>query len=313
MMRWLAISTPLVAFAATAVFAADWSTRRSADAVIITDPRGAEVLRYQLQPIAGSRLAVQSACYFHPVRTPSGATITDVAPSDHLHHRGIFLAWVEMHGKKDADFWGWGEHAPITNRTIVNRSVKLVRGSGGQGRFEVENEWLADTEPMIHEKLQVSMRQELPANILDLTYTLAPRADVKLSQWAFSGFCVRAPKDGTVEAFGPDGPVLLKNPKHTEPGSDWPDAPWYAYTLKLAGGQKIGVAVLNHTGNPRTLWHNHRDIRMLNPCIVAPQAITLKANEPLILRYRVVLFDGELPSSLLATLSGDYARTGENR
>jgi len=22
--------------------------------------------------------------------------MTDVAPSDHLHHRGIFLGWVEM-------------------------------------------------------------------------------------------------------------------------------------------------------------------------------------------------------------------------
>ena len=53
-----------------------------------------------------------------------------------------------------------------------------------------------------------------------------------------------------------------------------------------------GVAVINHPQNPPTLWHNHRDIRMLNPCIVAPAEVKLKANEPLVLRYRVVAHDG---------------------
>ena len=29
------------------------------------------------------------------------------------------------------------------------------------------------------------------ANVLDLTYTLTPTADLTLTRWAFSGFCVR--------------------------------------------------------------------------------------------------------------------------
>src|SRR5213593_4357001 len=99
----------------------EWMVQQNADAVVVRDFQGAEVARYQLRPVQGSKLAVDSACYFHPARTPSGIVVTEVAPPDHLHHRGIFLAWVEMHGKKDADFWGWGEHAPKTNRVIINR------------------------------------------------------------------------------------------------------------------------------------------------------------------------------------------------
>src|SRR5262245_58667772 len=86
-----------------------------------------EAVRYQLLKPADSRLSVESGCYFHPFRTPSGAVITEVAPTDHKHHRGIFLAWFDMHGKKDADFWGWGQFAPVKDRIIVNRSAAEVR------------------------------------------------------------------------------------------------------------------------------------------------------------------------------------------
>jgi hypothetical protein len=100
--------------------------------------------------------------------------------------------------------------------------------------------------------------------------------------------------------------VKLPNPIHTKPDSDWPAAAWYAFTLTLENGVKAGVAVLDHPKNPPTLWHNHPDIRMLNPCIVAPGEVKLNAGRPLRLRYRVVAFDGPLPEALLAELASDF-------
>src|ERR1051325_7711163 len=96
---------------------------KTADAVVIR-VGDKEIARYQLTKPADSKLAVESACYFHPFATPRGVVLTDVAPSDHKHHRGIFFAWLEMHGKKDADFWGWGQYAPMKDRIIVNREFK---------------------------------------------------------------------------------------------------------------------------------------------------------------------------------------------
>ena len=139
-----------------------------------------------------------------------------------------------------------------------------------------------------------------------MTYTLTADADLKLSQWAFSGFCVRTRGDGKVEAFGREGTVSLANPVHTKPESDWPDAPWYDFTIRLDDGTVAGVAVINHPDNPRTLWHNHRQIRMINPCIVAPGAVTLKAKTPLVLKYRVVAHDGEAPRELLGKLAREW-------
>jgi hypothetical protein len=297
----------IVGCATTAISAGKFDVQRSQTAVNVRSPEGREIMRYQLRRPADSQLTVESACYFHPVATPKGVVVTDVAPSDHRHHRGIFLGWVEMHGKSDADFWGWGEHAPIKNRKIVNREISQPESDASGAGFRAINDWLAETNVVLTENLRTTARSEGPANIIDLVYSLTAKEDVTLSQWAFSGFCVRVRKDGTIQAEGPEGPVKLPRPKHTEPASDWPAARWYGYTIALADGNTVGVAVIDHPQNPASLWHNHVDVRMLNPCIVAPKAVTIKANMPMVLRYRVVVHDGQTPRALLNKLAKDWA------
>jgi hypothetical protein len=292
-----------------AVAAGRFEVHRTRAHVNIRTPDGKEILQYQLQPSPDTKLSVESACYFHPVRTPKGVVVTEVAPSDHLHHRGIFLAWVEMHGKHDADFWGWGEHAPKKGRRIVNRQVSQPVFDANAAGFRALNDWLAETNLVLTEELRTTARTEGPANIIDLHYTLTCKDDVKLARWSFSGFCIRVRKDGKVEAHGPDGRITLPNPKHTEPASDWPAASWYGYTIALTDGNIVGAAVIDHPQNPPSLWHNHRDVRMLNPCIVAPNEVTVKAGVPLVLQYRVVVHDGPTPTSLLDKLANDWRQS----
>jgi len=268
------------------------------------------VATYQLEPEKNTKLSVASGCYFHPLMTPGGIAVTEVGPADHPHHRGVFLAWVEMHGKQDADFWGWGEHAPKKNRRIVNRDVtKLLAGS--TGGFAAINEWLAENEVVLDEQLRAKVRVVDGMNVLDLEYTLTSTADLKLARWAFSGFCVRIRIDGKLEAHGPAGLVDLPNPSHVKPETDWPAAAWYAYALRDvtgAGGKTIGLAVVDHPKNPPSLWHNHRAIGMINPCIVAPGEVTLKVGGPLVLRYRVLTFDGDLPRAAVARSADEFRK-----
>jgi hypothetical protein len=274
---------------------------------VIVERGGRPQLRYELKGGAEKKLSVNSACYFHPFATPAGVVVTEVAPDDHPHHRGIFLAFVEMHGEKNADFWGWGEHAPKDGRVIVNRTI--TAGADKNPGFIAANEWTADGSTIIKETLIATLtRPSGGANVLDLHYTLTPTADLTLSRWAFSGFCVRTRKDAKLTAIDPDGEVKLPNPSHLKPESDWPAKPWYAYELQLNDNTTAGVAVLDHPQNPKTLWHNHRDIRMLNPSIVAPAAVKLSAGKPLTLRYRVVAFDGGAQTDELNRLASEFAK-----
>lgn len=275
---------------------------KTADAVVVKDGNR-EALRYQLVKPEGSPLTASSACFFHPLATPKGVTVTDVAPSDHKHHRGVFLAWVEMHGKKDADFWGWGQYAPVKDRVIVNKKVEDLKG-GDKAGFEVRNQWMAEDQVLLEEALAVKLERRGTANVLDLSYSLMPDADIKLPKWAFSGFCVRLRKDARARIESPEGEVKLAVPHHLKPETDWPAQPWYAYQMTLEDGREVGAAVVDDPTNPPALWHNGMPMRMLNPCIVAPGEQVITAKTGMHFRYRVVTWDGPLPKELLTELSG---------
>lgn len=276
------------------------------DQVFEAAVNGRKLMNYWLQAPPDAGLPVENGGFFHPLTTPSGIVVTDLAPDDHRHHRGVFLAWVEMHGVKDADFWGWGEHAPVKGRTIVNERLnpKITDHSVA---FRANNAWKADGVVLINERLDAHVEDRDGVRVLDLTYRLTPPADLTLSRWAFSGFCLRTRKDGDIRLYSPAGPAKFPAPSHVKPETDWPDAAWYACEQTLPGGQQIGAAVINHPENPPTLWHNHPDIRMINPCIVAPGEVKLKAGKPLVLRYRVVTFDGKLPKAALDSLATEWA------
>ncbi|HUF61246.1 MAG TPA: DUF6807 family protein [Verrucomicrobiales bacterium] len=279
---------------------------REENRIVARTAQGPVVAEYRLQAPPDAGLTVESGGFFHPLSTPGGAVATDLAPPDHPHHRGVFLAWVEMHGTKDADFWGWGEHAPVRDRRIVHREAELLQEKGAALRFRVRNAWEAEGEELVKEVLTATLRAGSEANVLDLEYAITPAADLTLSRWAFSGFCLRLRRDGDLTLFSPSGVEERPNPSHVDPESDWPDAAWYAGELKLADGSVIGAAVINHPGNPPTLWHNHRDVRMINPCIVAPAEVRLKGGEDLKLRYRVATFDGAVRPGLLNRLAAEW-------
>ncbi len=273
------------------------------DALTATVANGAEFFRYQRTKPADSPASSPHAGYFHPLRSPKGVALTAVGPDDHPHHRGVFLAWVNMQGATPADYWGWGALAPKDDRTLVNRSAT----SDGEGAFTVVNDWLAKDQLLVTETLKGSVSSESGMNVVTLVFTLLPKIDFTLPRGAFSGFCVRTLKPPGITAHDPAGPVSLADPHFEKPETDWQDRPWYAFSLPLEG-DRAGVAVLNHPANPPTLWHNITGIGMINPCIHAPSPVELKKGDPLVLRYRIATFDGAVPTAALDALHVSFAK-----
>lgn len=271
-------------------------------------PGDAELLTYnRVIPEQDSALTTESGSYFHPFNTPNGIRVTGLNPEDHLYHRGIFFGWIDMQGEQSADFWGWGRFAPREDRRIVNRSVSQVRADDEGARFVSENDWMAGDTSMVSERLEAHVRQIEGANVLDLTYTVTPSTDITLPRRAFGGFVFRTRIDGEISRFDPDGPVDLPAPHSLEPESNWPPKPWYAYTFDLPEIETVfGGAVIDHPDNPPSTWHNVFTIGLLQPTIVAEGDVQLSADEPLILRYRAVTFDGEVPTARLDRLAAEW-------
>jgi len=306
-------------------------------------PDGRVALSYLTSKPEGSNLRANSACCFHPVTTPSGERLTDLAPGDHVHHRGIFLAWhsIDFKRKADfskmgptrpthgfdiarADFWGWGEFAPTDQRVIRNREVQLAQATDTTAELVIRNDWTIRGNRYADEQTTALWRtlrqaQGPPeqgrggtrdgANVLDLSYSLTPDWDMTLNQTPFGGFCVRARNDGESWYEGPSGKIALPDPHYSAADLNWPAADWYAYGIRLSSGKTIGCAVVDHPSNPRATWHNPRYVWMVNPCIVAEKPVLIPSGRPLTLRYRVILFDGTLPAPLVRDLAADFRRT----
>lgn len=265
-----------------------------------------DLCSYQLTQPYGAGLTVSSACFFHPLVTPGGTVVTEIGPEDHRHHRGVFFGWVEMNGAQKADFWGWGEPAPTKGRKIVNRSVETSPPGLGYTRFRIVNEWQADGVKMVGEDLRAGVALLEGGTVLELTVQFSVEAPVTLARWGFGGLGVRLRKTAQIQAIGPAGPVNLPSPKHTDPSTNWPDAIWYGLHSKYSDGKQTTVAVVGRSNHPATTWHVVPSIGLINPSITAAGPVVLSPDKPLVLRYRIMAFDGPPKPAVIAKLAESW-------
>jgi len=269
-------------------------------------------------------LTSPSVACFHPVNTPSGERLTALAPDDHPHHRGMYVAWHDAEFRQPiapprtptapafgwnitkADFWGWGQYAPRDGRVIHTADVRLAEADPAHAAVEIRNDWNVNGRKMADEATTAQVRERSGVFVIDVTFRLTPLADYVLNRQSFSGFNFQARKDGEAYYTNSAGRVALRDAHYSTPELNWPPAPWYGYVITLANGKTIGAAVVDHPSNPPSTWHESRSLWMLNPNIAAIAPITIRAGSTLTLRYRVIAHDGATPTALVDTLAEEW-------
>ncbi|MCC2670947.1 MAG: hypothetical protein K0Q72_3418 [Armatimonadetes bacterium] len=280
------------------------------DRVLITNPAGKPVLRYLRQPIEGEPApSVEGACYTHPIYTPAGEIVTDLAPKDHPHHRGVFCAWVAVDGERDGDWWGWGAKAPKEGRHLLSREARMTEEAEERGTLRAINSWRAEEERVLGERVTITVSAAPSCHVIDydFKYTVGGRKPAVIAQNPFGGFCYRALPRGEVLLTGPDGVLNLPNSVFDQADTNWPASKWYDLTYTTPDGKVNGVTVMDHPNNPQSTWHVVRNLHMLNPCIVAQGPHTIEFGEPLYLRYRLVAHDGHMTSIEADRLYEEFA------
>lgn len=263
--------------------------------------RQPDLLQLQIgnRPIAGYRLrplpiggpSVESAAYLHPLCTPSGLCVTEVAPADHRYHRGAFLAWPDLQGPASGNFWG-GSTPPTRGSRIVHRALDAPNPALGYSRFRATNEWLSGNTVVLTEEVSVSITQEDGATHVSFIARLTAPAEVRLAPSAFGGFAVRTRADGKPVAIGPEGDAPRPAADPSQPNTNWPDAPWRGLRLQWGADKSATVVVVGRHTNPTTTWHVVPSNGLLNPCITASNEVRIPPDQPLLLRYRIMAFDG---------------------
>lgn len=228
--------------------------------------------------------------YIHPLCLPDGRPVTLDAPKDHIHHRGLMVAWSEVNG---VDFWG--EVNPARHGQIVHQRFERLRGRPSVEIVEI-NHWIAEDKLLLAERRTV----RVPAPSADgvwldwITELKAAEGPVKLAagRHVYNGLGIRfvPSMDG--------GSVLNANGVSTIEKANGDNAAWCAYH-----GAGAGVAMFDHPSNPRhpnAFFVMNKAFGYMSAAPTFRQPFDLAPGQSIRFRWGVFAFPGEPSAETLA-------------
>jgi hypothetical protein len=270
-----------------------------------------KVLFYQRTP--KSLDGKYSRCnYIHPLYGRDGEILTEDFPEDHRHHRGIFWAWhqVLVGDKNMGDGWSLKDIA----WDVYDAQITAFDSGATELRVEVfwKSPLWTDSEgrqkPFVKEKTTICVHpasgdiREIDFEIGLLALEDGVRIGGANNDKAYGGFStrIRLPED---ISFTSEGGEVVPMRTPIEAG------PWLDFSGGLQeGGQVSGLAILCHRSLPGypQLWILRRSGSMQNAVYPGREPILLSREEPLVLRYRLVVHRGDAQQIDLNKLQAQY-------
>ncbi|GIX07388.1 MAG: hypothetical protein KatS3mg115_1791 [Candidatus Poribacteria bacterium] len=248
--------------------------------------------------------------HFYPVYGPEGKEVTETAPSDHVHHRSLYVAYGEVNGE---DFWS--EHPARAGRVVVQK-LQTVSGPV-YGEVALETVWQSAAGRPVLTNDQVWRVYNLPEFRRVIEATIRFRATEGPVHFGDT-------KEGGIISVRVAAPIRVRETGRIEnsfggvnEAETWGKrAQWCDYSGTVEG-VRLGIAVLDHLENPRHPCHWHvrnyglmatnvfgrgtfeRGRRLLD----GDGSYTLPAGEALSFRYQVVVHAGDARA---ADIAGAY-------
>jgi hypothetical protein len=252
------------------------------------------------------------ANYIHPLYGLDDEILTEDFPPDHPHHRGVFWAWhqVWLGDRKLGDNWAtqdffWDVYdtgiLTIDSQSralqlhVYWKSPHLTDANGKQQPFVKET-----TTIRIHRAENDIRKIDFQIELLALKddMRLGGSEDAK----GYGGLTTRIPLPDGLEFTGTNGPVEPTN-LSVEAG------PWLDLSGNLGGNGRIsGLAILCHKSSPGypQRWILRRKGSAQNPVYPGRHPVPLSHEEPLILRYRLIIHRGDVNDVNLDKLQAEY-------
>lgn len=271
---------------------------------LVVSANSVELVGYQKQPMAepvgGDKF--KGSNFIHPLNTPSGFTLTDAQPGDHLHHFGLWWPWkfLKAEGKKVL-YWELQKGEGVIEAQGIVNTAKTSESAG----FLAESHYIDKTAPdgpkvILKELLNVKVSSivETPARgyFLDLVITqrCAINSPVEVVKYRYSGFSIRGPK-----GWNKDNSMLLTSGGKDRDGSNGSRAKWVLAEGDAKAGAKAGFVMMSHPDNEdaeqqlrtwNSKMHNGATFVNFNP--VQAKSWILEPGKNYIQKYRLFVYDG---------------------
>jgi len=250
--------------------------------------------------------------------SPAGVNVLRDAPADHLHHHALMFA-VKVDG---VNFWeetqaaGRQAHKSFTDtRTDVKTEVENDK------RFEMRRasfteliDWINPSQELLlkeHRTIEVSQGTDLGATVLTWQSRFevpAGKKSATLTGSHYHGLGMRFVKSMDTggrftNADGKPGTVFRGDERLVR-------STWCAYTAD-ANGKPVTVAMFDHPDNPRhpaTWFTMTKSFAYLSATMnLHKEPLKVASDKPLVLRYAVALWDGQVETERINQLYKQWA------
>lgn len=270
--------------------------------------------------------------YLHPLRSASGKIVTRQFPMqlvegerrDHPHQRGLWFTHGDVNGY---DFWANenSQKGPKKGRVLLKKIVDLKDGKKS-GTIVAIFDWLdPQGNPVLTETRKMIFYSEPSLRTIDFDINLTAVPKVTFGDTKEGTFAIRiAPsleEDPKGAPATPKRTGMMRNAEGatTEKQVWGKRSPWVDYSGEI-DGEKLGIAIFDHPGNPRypTYWHSRAyGLFAANPFGVRDfendksknGSMTLEPGQSVRFRYRVITHPGDFQTAAIPAQYERYAKT----
>lgn len=296
--------------------------------MVIADP-STPIPRCEVVPLPGQKVSLRidgieramwhfgdqyERPFFYPITGPSGSPLTRVGhpgAENHDHHRSVWLAHHDVEG---LSFWANTSPARIQQKHWYayvdgdEQAIMAVRLGwfDGQGREVMDSDLVAALRPVGDGDATLE---------LQLTCRVPPGRDsVALGKTNFGFLAVRVAK--SISGHFGGGAISNSEGAVGEKQIFGKPARWMDYSGRVPTGTgpdrktvREGITYFDHPDNPRypTHWHVREDGWMgASFCMQA--GITIRADQPLTLRYLLHAHTGEYDADRAGQIADSFAK-----
>jgi hypothetical protein len=257
--------------------------------------------------------------FIHPLISPEGNIMTQIQPPDHYHHYGIWNPWTKtIVNGREVDFW----NLALGEGTV--RFAGLISKTEGEvfSGFSIRQEHVnfkarGPDQVAINESWHIkNFPVEIAGRIcwlIDFTSTLNNPLDsaIELSAYRYGGgIGCRA-----TAAWNKDNSSILTSEGKTRKDADGTYARWCRVEGWFPSGISSGILFCSHPGNkahpePMRVWPedaNERGDVFFEFCPIRHQKWTIYPGKDYVLKYRMLVFDGEIPPEIAESVWQSYA------
>ncbi len=252
--------------------------------------------------------------YLHPLYSLNGDTLTEESPKDHPYHRGIFWAWHQHYIDNKSIGEGWIMKDIYQEVTNVRKEIV-----SGNAQFNLTVLWKSSTyqngKPYIEENTKIIAFPK-EQNLRKIDFEIALKALVPGVQIGgaddekgYGGFCARIKLPDGLIFTSTDG---LVTPQNTQINA----GPWMDFSGPFGkNGEVSGLSILCNPSTPNypAPWILRQKASMQNIVFPGRERIDVSMERPIILRYRLIIHDGNASNAELPKLQSEYDKMYRTR